>query len=469
MKDFDRNHYLKSLNVKVSCLVVAVLICCLLVNYLEFWNVGFWRHDSMYYELSYLHKVSEEGRWINYLLSPMLRTLPAQFAIACIYLSLLYFIYVGAVRASMSKSFALILSLIAVQIPFLQIQLLWPVATLPSFLVLALAAFLANKISPYLLLPLFSVLFFGTMSHLYFLLPILFLRDLDVGKFFRISATWITSFILGFLVTQAATHLTTGHFIEIASWRNANKINNFSDVIENTERVLGSFFDVNIQVFEFLGAASAAIILLLMFIDRNYKKDILPVIILGCSALAIYFSSIYLGLAVAARTAFVYVVCLLFLVFVKNRYSNCGKFISLLVALLIGLKFAVGSYQSIAWYAGVTGVIKDEMGSALPEKIDDNTKVHLSMSDRSVRKIVGKIEFCEDLQHVIGEGISTTYRIGTALRELGVRNVYSCSGCDAEPEQINMDSKQNCKNKIFRYKLYKPNEYILIPADSYLR
>jgi hypothetical protein len=459
--------FLNIISKTLALVGIAVLTVGMLLNYFGFSDVGFWRHDSMYYEVSYLHKLSSEGRWINYILSPLLRILPPLFAIALVYSSLIYFCYAAAQRLTNDKAYSLILALIVVNIPFLQLQLLWPATTLPGFLALASSAYLAKRISPYFLMAAFSIIFFGTLSHLYFLLPVLYLRDLNKKKFIGLFLAWVFFFILGYLVSQGVTFLITSEFIEMADWRKANRVESFSDLQMNTERVLGDFLATNIKIMGFV-SFGVVCALINFFIDRKFIGEIWSILILFFASVAVYISSIYLGLGVAERTAFGYVFCLIFIIFARQRHSTLGRFISIAIALLVGTQLSLASHKAISWYATSTMTIRSEMEKALPRKIDDNTRIILSMSDKTARKIVSKVAFCEDVNHITGEGIASTYRFSQGLRELGIKRIFSCQDCDLQPDELSLD-RDSCNRRIFRTKRLNSNQYVILPQDSYFQ
>jgi len=104
---------LERINTIAAYVLIAALLFGLGVSFLEFFDVGFWRHDSMYYETSYLHKLSEEGRWLNYLLSPLLRLVPPIPAIAFVFFALFGFCYIAMHRFTASRSYSVLVALLA--------------------------------------------------------------------------------------------------------------------------------------------------------------------------------------------------------------------------------------------------------------------------------------------------------------------------------------------------------------------
>ena len=159
----------------IEIFVIGGLSLLLLAQLIQLLGVDVWRQDSMYYVESYKDKLISEGRWINKLFFPFLRIIPAQICILLSYLCLGYFVYAVCNNISGNRKYALAVSLLCLNIPVLSVQLEWPETILFAFLFLPLTVSEAKKIPDYLYFPIFSILFFGTFSAFYFLLPLLFL------------------------------------------------------------------------------------------------------------------------------------------------------------------------------------------------------------------------------------------------------------------------------------------------------
>lgn len=115
-------------------IAVAVCLALMLVATLaNYWAIELWRHDSMYYVTSYDNKLSEEGRWINYLLFDYLRQVPGQLAVWLSYLGIAWFAYAMTFRYTNEVLFSLVFSLLICQIPILPAQLQWPETLLPAY------------------------------------------------------------------------------------------------------------------------------------------------------------------------------------------------------------------------------------------------------------------------------------------------------------------------------------------------
>src|SRR5690606_32492631 len=120
-----------------------------------------------------------------------------------------------------------------IQIPLLRVQLEWPETVIFGFMLLALSSTESKKIPDYLFFPLFSILFFGTYSAFYFLLPLLYLGSSSFKYNLRILIIWGFSFIGGYLVASSFVYFTTGSTIVISDWRRPNPISDFGDLIQN--------------------------------------------------------------------------------------------------------------------------------------------------------------------------------------------------------------------------------------------
>jgi hypothetical protein len=450
--------------VYVSLLVLAV---CTAVNLHALTDISVWRHDELYYEPDYFHKLEAEGRWLNYLLSDYLAKMPGFYCIITSYLALAVFCLKAAWNTNRNLLLACTIALVCLQFPFFSTQLFWPATTLPSFIVLLAACLLSEKIPKIVFFPLFAILFFGTLSHLYFLLPLLFLRELNLRETANLLVLWIVSFLIGFVVTQAITFQMTGHLIEIAGWRNPNPIQSWDDLFLNLSKMFGSFVQINKKLSEMVGLALVAGWGIVMLIDRR-PRDIYMLTVVAVSALAVFASSIPLGLGVQGRTALTYSIGLIFLSFVRESASVSTRTLILILCTSIGVSLALSNLKTVNWYAGVTNEIKEEMRRAIPSYVNSDATIVLGISKQGWSKITKKIEICKGLTHVTGEKFNGGYRVRQALTELGFKNTAWCSKkCEAVPGRVGKSLK-NCDRKIFETYRHKPDEVWLFAADNYL-
>jgi hypothetical protein len=454
----------------LTYLTIATLSVCVAINLYNFDAVSVWRHDELYYQPDYFHKVEAEGRWLNYLLADYLRQLPALLCIGTVHAALLYFCFKAAWSTNRDLPIAVAIALVALQVPFLSTQLFWPATTLPGFLVLFLACILSDKTPKIVFFLSFATLFFATFSHLYFLLPLLFLKNLDIRETFKLLSLWISSFILGFVVTQIITHQLTGHFIEVAGWRNPNPIDSWEDLLQNLHRTFDALVRVNAEISGMLGFFLVSLWGVMLIIGRRRQiGDLYPLIVIVLSAAAIFASGIPLGLGVQSRTALIYTIGLIFLACVRQSASDLTKGLILILCLSVGATLAVSNFKTIQWYAGVTNELKVEMRRAIPGHLKSHGTVVLGISNNDWKKITRKIELCKDLTYVTGERFASGYRVAQAVKELGYHKVGWCDPkkCEQLSAKVNKSLK-HCERPIFEPYRHKSNIYWLFASEDYL-
>ena len=464
---FATEQNLDNLTHALAAISILVLLVCTAINLDALADISWWRHDELYYQPDYFHKVESEGRWLNYLLSNYLPKLPGFAHILINYFALALFCITAAWRTNRDFPVALVIALACLQAPFFSTQLQWPATTLPGFLVLLAACILCGRIPKIIFFPIFGILFFATLSHLYFLLPLLFLKDLDLRKAANLLVLWIASFVIGFAVTQAITFKLTGHFIEIMAWRNPNPIQSWDDFFLNLNRVFDAFIRVNVKLFQMMGLAITTGCGLALLIGRK-SSDFYMLVVILLSATAVFASSLPLGLGVADRTALIYAIALIFLVCIRENPSTQMRSIVLILCTSIGVALAVSNLKTINWYAGVTSELKEEMQRAIPYSVSNKATIVLGISKKDWKKITRKIEICKDLTHITGEKFNGGYRVKPALVELGFKNVAWCGKCETVPVKVSV-TVDNCERKIFEAYRNKPNEIWLLAAEGYLR
>ena len=461
-RNFDKFYRL------LGYLSLLVLAACTAVNLDALAEISVWRHDELYYQPDYFHKVEAEGRWLNYFLSSYLAKIPGFFCIVTVYLCLAVFCLKAAWKTNRNLLLALAIALACLQFPFLSTQLSWPATTLPSFIVLLTACLLSDKIPKIIFFPLFAILFFGTLSHLYFLLPLLFLRNLNLQEALKLLLLWVFSFVVGFAVAQAITFSLTGHYIEIAGWRNPNPIQSWDDLVLNSGKILDAFLRINRTLSDMVGLVPIVGWGIVLLLGRR-SSDIYMFILITLSAAAVFASSVPLGLGVQGRTALTYAIGLIFLSCIRENASTQTRSLIFILCASIGVSLSLSNLNAIRWYAGITNELKEEMHRAIPHYANEDTAIVLGISQKDWGKITRKIEICNDLTYVTGEKFNGAYRVRQALIELGFTKTGWCSKqCETVPVKPS-NSLENCERKIFETYRSKPKEIWLFASEQYLR
>lgn len=228
--------------VVTAAAVLAMLF--LLGGYLALPTLPVFGHDEVHYYVDFHFKLVEDGRWLNYLLHDFLRSLP---------LPIWSLLYVGLWWALMYRIArgcgfdvayaALTASAIVMASPFLEMSL-WPASVVPSLLLIGLAiAMQAHGVAYPVIYMVSGMLMFGAMQSMYFLLPLLFLREfLDTAGplrarwwlLFRHMLWWVAGSVAGVVVVCLMLVLLAGiWFPQPPEWRNTQPVESLASLLSN--------------------------------------------------------------------------------------------------------------------------------------------------------------------------------------------------------------------------------------------
>lgn len=408
---------------------LALMLAVTLVNY---WPIELWRHDSMYYVTTYDNKLSEEGRWINYFLFDYLRKVPGQLAVWLSYLGIAWFAYVMAFRYTGEVLFSLVFSLLICQIPILPAQLQWPETLLPAFILLGISPLLARMLPVYVFFPLLAILFFATFSTFYFLLPLLFLKDLDNKSLIKIVLIWVASFGIGYLVTNGVVFYLTGDIVQIASWRSPNYVTDLSSLVENLNRIFQASTSQLLKISRFL----FYVLPLILIVFGIYTAKVLrsyQVLILGVlCASGVYVSTLPVGIYIQERT----LITLFFglcVALILRRYT--GPKITVVAYVLIGLlgaRMAVLGNDIITWYKDNVNNIDHEFTRLLPGDPTQVMRVFVVAESSETNIAFPKYNQGQGMRGRFNEGFSQPLYWTPVLTRLGFKHVRICSNFESD-------------------------------------
>lgn len=177
----------EKINKTVEVLAIVLLTSFLFSLMLEISEIRVWRHDEIIMLSDYFQKLQAEGRWINYLIFPVLQKVNPYFAIAISEICIFYFAYVVAIRFVPSQRIGLLFALLSCQLPSFYSIIGWPITIMPTFLALAFFTYISSKVYPYVVFLLGGIIFFGLFNNFYNLLPLLYIskiRKSDTKEFF---------------------------------------------------------------------------------------------------------------------------------------------------------------------------------------------------------------------------------------------------------------------------------------------
>lgn len=361
-----------------SGVVALALLLIFSVELYYIFAIHVWRHDSILNFSNYYGIFISEGRWLIYLIFTVLRQFPPHLSLVLSFVALFFFSW-SCSRPLTDRRIALIFSLATLQIPAIYSLIGWPVIPLPSYLLLAAAAFLSRRLDYRSFFLLFGILFHGAFNNFYNLLPALYIVQIYRGKIklHTLIAYYVIGFIVGYIVAQFTILYVHGTFMQIAEWRGSRYIDSINTTIRNFNRVIQSIKNNII----FLPAIKLVICTLIAcviipyiqrfpsFLSDEQKKgenlayiwqSQLLLLIIACSP---YAQSFPLGLSVAIRTAIpLYFSLLCFPLVISNKH----RLISCFAILALAVSFAVPNINTLRYYQGVTSTYLEELKSITP-------------------------------------------------------------------------------------------------------
>ncbi|MDE7372133.1 MAG: hypothetical protein K2N07_10435, partial [Desulfovibrio sp.] len=352
-----------------SVAVLFLLFCseCFLVLHTQAW-----RHDSFLYIPSYYGNLVSEGRWLNYLLFPLLQHFPPHLALALSFAALGYFSW-SVARQLTDRRGALLFALAALQLPSIWSLFGWPLIPLSAYLLLAAAAYLARKLDYRLFFLLFGILFHGTLNNFYNLLIVLCIAPLRRGDL-RLTALLIwyaAGFVAGYAATQLIILAVHGSFMQVAEWRRLNYPVSIPDAIRNLRLALGSLKD-NLMILPDKALVMATVLFCMALSqwqpraskrERERERERESLLLCLVLAAATYAQFFCLGLYVEIRTAFpLYLSLLCFPLLVARRHPRMFT----VALLVIAVSYSLPNIHSLRYYQGVTSAYLEELAAITP-------------------------------------------------------------------------------------------------------
>lgn len=417
--------------------VILVIVCLLVaVNLSLLLEIDIWRQDSMYYVSSYNDKLAEEGRWINYLLFRLLRLIPSDVAIPFSYACVIIFSYAIVHRVTNNFHFSLIFGFLCALVPVLPVQLEWPETLLIGFGVLAFSPLLQRSLPTYIFFPLTGILFFGTFSAFYFLMPLLFLKGLNYSRFWRLVVLWVGSFVLAYMATNFIVYVFTGNAIQLAGWRNPHYVVDMTSLLENITRAFGYLSAHIANVGNFIKPGVLAVLALIAVIISIQKKQYFAFVLALICSLAIYVSSIPVGIYVQERTALCSFIAILVAFFVYEYQTRKAFLAVMIVMFLVAVRMAMASHEGISWYKAHTDVLRQQFHAAIKHQPGEIRKVFIMVEMPEALTLFRRVEENLAKKNLFSEGFVHPQYWVPVLKNMGYNYYRVC------PDLVGWDCEQ---------------------------
>ncbi|MGK0654919.1 MULTISPECIES: hypothetical protein [unclassified Methylococcus] len=359
----------------------------------------------------------------------------ATLAICC---SFGVFWVVAAYQQSRVPLYSLLLSLLCLQIYPLYLQILWPATSLPAYLLLAFAALIASRLGIWKFYMLFGVLCFGTLSNIYYILPLLHLNLADEGEskddanttLFRILSAWGCGFALGYFSMLSILCLATGQLgLELAEWRQPHFVHSVKDIAENIDRSATYFLSHIQNIFsDYIRTWILLAAMAIQFLwNKNKRHNITAIISLAIIA-AHYVIILPTGIIYSTRTAMATwsgIICLAFMA--SSSEGTRWLWLSPL-AVLLTFSFAKQNESALAWYSTITNYWKTALLESTPLPPHQYNGLVFFSNDEEVGASVDMISIRYGVQQGMGfERLNRSKSWKPAAFEAGFEKVIICN------------------------------------------
>ena len=383
-------------------LVFGIILIISIFN--DILQIHIYRHDALYYTMKsayHTDKVISEGRWINALVFDLFSNINGKVLSVFILTSFGYFIFIITNKWTKNIYYSMIVALLFVQIPSFYDLIGWPPVTAPTFVILLSSIYLHKKIKNiFLFFLLFGVLFFGTMSNYYYLLPLLYLEYFLIHDwkqnskfiFYKLLPAWALGFIFGYIITQFIVYVDFGHFMSVADWRQPHYIHSLNDLQYNVLHSL-NFLETHLKsIFINIGLLFLFISsIIIATIDRKKDLVFIPLLIFFLITIIHYIVILPIGIYISPRTivaTWVGVFAVAFLVPSIKEWQ-----IYLLVPVIIIFMYTLYSinHNNLQWYAGVTNTYFNDFVKNIPKNYNQYDYLILCATDLEMKTSTEKI------------------------------------------------------------------------------
>lgn len=397
-------------------------------------------HDEVHYYASFVFKLREDGRWLNFLLDELLRSIPlGTWAVLLLVTGWCAFFRLARAAGCEPVYAVLVASTIMVSPPFAE-QSLWPATTLPALLVLLGTSVLVQRRIPYPVVYLVTGVFmFGVIQSFYFLVPLFFLHSFISAEPYDRSCAllllkhmvwWVLGSVLGVLVMSFALWIKLGTFgVEVAEWRAPQPIGSVDDLIRNVVYVWDAFVDhirylLAIAAVErpafFVCAAVVVLASAVAVIARRYA-----ILVLIAVALSFFAFSIPLAPHITGRSLVALAAAVVMFVAVGLGSGRLSRAASALLLLCMAYGFALHAQAYLVQHQQQTSFIVSKLEQLMPDQPDAYAAI--AIQGRASADSAVAVRFNDA---VMMHGL---------IHGMGVNDFWDCRGGDARCESLKTD------------------------------
>jgi hypothetical protein len=352
----------------------------LLAGYMWLPMLPVYGHDEMHYYPSFYFKLLEDGRWLNYLLHDMLRSVPLPLW-SIVYVSLAWLLFYRITRLyAFDVAYAtLVASTIVLAYPFVEIAL-WPGTVVPVLLLGLLAIGLQARGVPYQVIYLVSgILIFGSMQTLYFVLPLLFVPQFLENSqsprarwqlLFSHMCWWVGGSVAGVVWMSLMLWLLAGTFFpQPAQWRDIHPAVDWASLLENIGYVIVNFFSM-LEILLRLGGVTWGFILVVAAIallrSRALLEKVQALLLLLAVAVSFFAFSIPLAAVILPRSLIAMAAVMVLFVAILPGPTPLGRMLGTVLLLKLGYSFSAQCQDYLELHKTETATILHKLEELFP-------------------------------------------------------------------------------------------------------
>lgn len=450
----------------------AILSLLLVVStYSSFPNIHVFGHDEVHYNTYYKLKLLQDARWVNYLLRDLLAGVDASAWFLVYIVSHLLLMYRLARFSGVSVAVSFLVAAVVTVSPPVVEQGLWPATAFPAVAILIIAGACVQKgLAPWITYLGMGVLLFGTMQNYYFLVPLLFLRQLFPencsGRAVWISVArhigfWVLGALIGTLVMSFALLFLVGSFgPEIGEWRQPHPVKDLATLLQNLIYVSNSWWNSVLAIYA-ASKVNGIILMLslggLLAVSLGNLRAYAPVLLmLAMVAFSFHAFSLPLAPIILMRSLIAVVVAGVFLLALISR---SGALASMLVSLLlfsVGLGFQAEGRFFLNKQVESVGFIYEKLEQLLPAPAADYSSISIG----------GRMQSGSPVASAFNNG----YLMASVVKAIGGRSYLDCRGDSGDrcsvPEGARVDSSVSVEaGRLYLYVLDNKRVIMLFRSE----
>lgn len=437
---------------------LVFILIMLITILLDFFSIQGFRHDELKYISTYMNKVKEEGRWLNYIFFDSLKLINIKILAFLNVVCFCIFSYT-CLNNILDKKYAVIGSLAFLFIPSIHLLNEWAQTVFINFLLLAISSFVYKRINPVIFFSVFGILFNGVLSHFYFVLPLLFIHQ--KSNIIKILLYWILGFIVGFIFAECMTFLISDQLIRLAAWRNPNYIESIDDFINNIKLARKNMSGIYRSFGSILTWLIIPSIILFIYSNRSNKAYGLETLVaITMCACSVFAQAIPAGLYVIQRSSLCLFlsVCIIYCLSIKKY-----KYILLLFFTVVSLNFFPQNYHNINYLKTIMNIWITELES-IPVNPQTLSGIVMLSSEENFKHHEKKLVYVNKLKRISSPTLAQPQRWAVAAYEVGYRRIYhnqwSRKDIDKIIDQKSLSELNFMKTNIYYYTIY--NNYLIL-------